>query len=112
MILRKQLRLKRQGYYEVHLQLVNALLPVKLTPKEVEVLAAFMSLDGDIGRDRFGTTARKMIKEKLGLSDGGLGNYLKALKEKGFVKDGEVNKLLGADEKEQVYIFKLVNLEP
>lgn len=111
MILRKQMKLGRNTYYEVHLQLINALFPVKLTPKEIEVLARFMALDGDIAKDRFGTSARKLIKEQLKLSDGGLGNYLKSFKEKGFVIDNDINPNLIASPEEQVYMFKLTNLE-
>jgi len=111
MILRKQMRLDRNTYYKVHLQLINALLPVKLTTKEIEVLARFMSLDGDIAKDRFGTSARKFIKEQLKLSDGGLGNYLKSFKEKGFIIDNDINPNLIANNEEQLYMFRLVNLE-
>jgi len=115
-VLRKILRLNRNKYFEVHLQIVNALLPVKLTPKEVEVLAAFMSLDGDIAMDRFGTTARKMIKKLLHLSDGGLGNYMKSFKDKKFIvatEDGMeiINPILNASMEEQNYIIRLVNME-
>ena len=112
-VLRKILRLPRGEYYKTHLQIVNALLPIKLTTKEIEVLAAFMSLDGDIAKDRFGTSARKIIKKDLKLSDGGLGNYLKA---KGFVITQDelgdiVNPILSVQQGEQNYMVKLVNLE-
>ena len=114
-VLRKILRLPRGEYYKTHLQIVNALLPIKLTTKEIEVLAAFMSLDGDIAKDRFGTSARKIIKKDLKLSDGGLGNYLKAFKEKNFVITHElgdiVNPILSVQQEEQNYMVKLVNLE-
>ncbi len=115
-VLRKILRLPRGEYYKTHLQIVNALLPIKLTTKEIEVLAAFMSLDGDIAKDRFGTSARKIIKKDLKLSDGGLGNYLKAFKEKGFVITQDelgdiVNPILSVQQDEQNYMVKLVNLE-
>ncbi len=112
--IRKVLRLPKDQYYRVHLSLVNALLPIQLTPKEIEVLAGFMSLDGDISRDRFGTSAKKIIKEKLNITDGGLGNYMKSLKDKGFLLFDENGKLmvrpfLQNDEKEQIYNFKLIS---
>lgn len=115
-VLRKVLRVSRHEFYRIHLQIVNALLPVKLTPKEVDVLAAFMSLDGDIATDRFGTSARKIIKKQLKLSDGGLGNYLKSFKDKKFVlySDGGsdyVNPVLNVSEEEQNYMIKLINLD-
>ena len=75
-----------------------------------------MSLDGDIAKDRFGTSARKLIKKELNLSDGGLGNYLKAFKQKNFVITHDefgdiVNPILSVQQEEQNYMVKLVNLE-
>ena len=114
-VLRKVLRLNKRKYYETHLQIVSALLPVKPTPKEVEVLAAFLALGGDIAKDRFGTTARKMVKSELRLSDGGLGNYLKSLKDKMFIihREGEdqINPLLECESQVQNYMVQLVNTE-
>lgn len=115
-VLRKVQRVSRDEYFRTHLQIVNSLLPVKLTTKEVEVLAAFMSLEGDIANDRFGTSARKFIKKKLNLSDGGLGNYLKTYRDKGFIipsTDGteQINPILNCQQGQQVYLLKLVNLE-
>ena len=85
-MIRKELALTRDKYYMKHLSIINPLLPVSLTPKEIEVLAAFMALKGDIANDRFGTTARKLVMDKLSLSLSGLGNYLKSLKDKRFIK--------------------------
>lgn len=83
-----------------------------MTPKEIEVLARFMSLEGDIALDRFGTSAKKLIKEQLILSDGGLGNYMKALKDKRFVIEREgkliVHPALQNNPDEQLYQFKLI----
>lgn len=112
--IKKHLKLSKDQYYESHLSIVNCILPVKLTPTEISVLAAFMSLNGDIGKDRFGTTARKMVKKKLGISASGLSNYLRDLKNKEFLleekeKEYTILPLLFPEEKEQLYLFKLVN---
>lgn len=112
--IQKILKLSKNQYYETHLLLVNALLPAKMTPKEVEVMARFMALEGDIANDRFGTSARKIIKDELGISDGGLGNYLKSLKTKNFLRLDAENKiqfhpLLLNDPNQQLYNFKLEN---
>lgn len=75
-------------FYAKHLELINPILPVKLTPKEIEVLGAFMSLKGEMAEEeRFGTYCRKKVKKLLDLSDGGLGNYLRDLKLKKYVTD-------------------------
>lgn len=112
--LNKLLELTKERYYEIHLSIVTSILPVKLTSKERQILAYFMSFDGDIARDRFGTTARKIVKHSLNLSDGGLGNYLKSLKEKGFLigeNGDQINPILLCSSDEQVYQFKIVNID-
>jgi hypothetical protein len=89
-ILRKKLQLVKNEYYTTHLSIMNVFLPIKMTPKEIEVLANFMSLEGDIAEDRFGTSARKIVMTEMGIKPGGLGNYFESLGKKGFlIKDSE-----------------------
>lgn len=111
MIITKRLSLTREEYYEKHLLIINHILPEQMTPKEAKVLAAFMSLKGDIAEDPFGTSGRKIVRDRLGISPGGLGNYLDQLKNKNFIidKDGVLTILpiLIPGEKEQLYQFKL-----
>ena len=83
----KTLKLDREAYYETHLNVINSMLPVKMTPMEIKVVAKFMELDGDIAKDRFGTTGRKMVRESLELSSAGLSNYINSLKNKKFLRD-------------------------
>jgi hypothetical protein len=108
--LSKKLILNTKDYYTVHLSIVNALIPTKLTPKEIDVLGFFMSLQGDIAKDRFGTTARKLVMKELNLSDGGLGNYLKSLKEKGFISStNEILPILIPNLDKQEFFLQLIN---
>ena len=115
MMIKRTLTLPKSKYYQIHLSIINPLLPegAQMTPKEIEVLAIFMSLDGDIGQDRFGTTAKKIVKEQLKLSDGGLGNYMSSFKNKQLIvlKEGklQIQPLLMASANEQDYTFKLIN---
>lgn len=109
-MIKKELRLTRDAYYIKHLSIINPLLPVSLTPKEIEVLASFMALKGDIANDRFGTTARKIVMDKLSISLSGLGNYLKSLKDKKFIKDDIILPILFPQEHFQEYQFKLTNI--
>jgi DNA-binding transcriptional ArsR family regulator len=108
------LGLKGSEYYTRHLSIINPFLPVELTPKEREVLGTFMSLKGEIAeKDRFGTYNRKIVKAEVGLSDGGLSNHLKALKDKGAIKkelNGTINiaSFLLPEESQQFYQFKIV----
>lgn len=114
-IIRKILRLNKEEYYKKHLLIINHLLPIQMTPKEAEVLAAFMSLEGDIANDPFGTSGRKIVKNKLGISAGGLGNYLDQLKKKGFILSNDntlyILPILIPERKVQGYQFKLENNE-
>ena len=113
-IIKKILELEEDVYYSTHLSIINPMLPLSLTPKEIEVLASFMSLKGDIANvDRFATSCRKIVKKKLNLSDGGIGNYIKSLRAKGFIKQNEegilyIPKVLFAENNIQSYMFKII----
>ena len=114
-IIRKTLVLSKEEYYKKHLLLINHILPIQMTPKEAEVLAAFMCLEGDLSEDPFSTSGRKIVRERLGISAGGLGNYLDQLKTKGFVYEKlsrgfkilSILPVLVPDKDVQGYQFKL-----
>lgn len=105
--IRKKLELTKENYYKVHLDILNSILPEKLTNKEREVLAVFLSLEGDLARDPLSTTGRKIVKERLHMSSGGLGNHLEALKEKGFILDNSIIPLVIPETNNQEYQFKI-----
>lgn len=112
--LRKRLDLEKIPYYETHLSLVNCILPTRLTPMEIKVLAAFMSLEGDVAQYRFGTTGRKIVMNQLDLASAGLSNYIKSMLIKKFLikkvdNQYEIWPILIPEAKEQMYVFKLVN---
>lgn len=106
--IKKYLLLNKQDYYETHLALINCILPRKMTPMEIEVLATFMSLDGSIAEDRFGTTARKLVMKKCKLKPSGLTNYITALINKGFLK--QPSKKVDTDTNGEVTIHKMTIL--
>lgn len=111
-IIKKQLILPKNEYYLKHLSIVNIFLPRKLTPKEIEVVAAFMSLEGDIARDRFGTSARRMVMQQMHIQPGGLGNYLDSLQKKGFITKEHgsftILPILHPMDDQQGYMFNLL----
>lgn len=111
----KTLRLEKVEFYQVHLSLINCVLPVKLKPKEIEVLAHFMALDGDDEIDRFGPQNRKIVRNRLNISHGGLSNYIGQLREKNFLtgsgSDIKLLPLIQPDKIEQTYMFKLINID-
>ncbi len=117
-VIQKGFKLTNDEYYKFHLNVLNAVLSVKLTEKELDVLAAFMSLDKKIIQDDiFNLMARKKVRELLNLSSAGLGNYLKSLINKGFLIKNEItNKItiidiLLPDENKQGYMFKIIKIK-
>lgn len=113
--IKKTLELNNQEYFEKHLEIINAVLPEQMTPKEIEVLASFMALEGEIAEeDRFGTYCRKKVKAIKNLSNGGLANYLRILREKGFIVVNEagqyeIQMFLYPQGALQQYEFKIIN---
>lgn len=119
-IVQKTIRLSKEDYYKMHLNIINTLLPEqsRMVNKEIEVLAAFMSLDKNITEeDMFNTLARKQVKAKLNLSAGGLGNHLKSLIEKKHLSKNEitgritVNPAIIPEEPVQGYQIKLIQIQ-
>jgi hypothetical protein len=108
--------LNTHDYYIKHLQIINPFLPLQLTPTEIEVLAAFMSLDGEVAeKDRFGTSMRKQVKSQLdNMSAGGMSNHLRHLLDKGaiFKDNGQltIRPFLFPEEDGQGYQFKITRV--
>jgi hypothetical protein len=99
-------------FYILHIHLLNAFAKEKLTPKAIEILAYFMSLKGDIAEERFNTLARKFVKQKFGIGNAGLSNYIREMKDKGFIYENDKGVLdiipaLKAKDSENMYMFSL-----
>jgi hypothetical protein len=109
---KKTLELDKQDYYEVHLNLVNSIARLGLTNREVEVLSAFMCLEGELADNMFSTLSRKKVKLKLDLSDAGLSNFLRSLSIKKCIiavdDNLQIHPTLHPKESEQLYFFKLI----
>jgi DNA-binding MarR family transcriptional regulator len=91
-------KVSKYDYYVKHLEMINILLPEKDFPekmsiKEIEVLAAFLSQDKSlIEEDMFNGVVRKKVMAKLNLKPGGLGNHLKKLIEKRYLSKNDITK--------------------
>ena len=67
--------------------------PERLSTKEIEVLAAFMSQDKNlIEEDMFNMVVRKKVMEKLSLKPGGLGNHLNKMITKGYLTKSDITR--------------------
>jgi DNA-binding MarR family transcriptional regulator len=97
-VITKVLKVGRQDYYIKHLEMMNIILPEtsfpeKLSSKEIEVLAAFMSQDKNlIEEDMFNGLVRKKVMEQLNLKPGGLGNHLNKMITKTFLDKSDITK--------------------
>lgn len=113
-IIQKGIVLEGEQYYHKHLEIINPFLPVQLTKTEIKVLAMFMSFEGEIAdNDRFGTSSRKVAREKLGISNSGITDYFKAFISKNVVYerlDGklELADFIKAENPHQFYQFKII----
>lgn len=117
-IIQKAFMLDNEKYYVLHLHIVNAILPVKLTDKELEVLAAFMALDKSIIEDGyFNPIARKKVMKKLELIPAGLSNHLASMIKKGFLIKNNVTNFISIkefllpEEDGQGYQFKIKKID-
>lgn len=110
----KILSLSKEDFYKKHLLIINHILPVQMSTKQAEVLAAFISLEGELEKHRFSTLGRKLVMEKTGLDPGGLGNYLRFFKDNNYVIENPISKklevisILIPNSKIQTYQFKLI----
>lgn len=114
------LKVEKYNYYVKHLEILNIILPEdkfpeKLTNKEIEVLAGFMSQDKSlIEDDMFNGVVRKKVMSKVNLKPGGLGNHLKSMIDKNFLTKNEITKkiklrsFLIPENNHQGYRIKLV----
>lgn len=111
----KVLKLETLDFYKTHLSIINCLLPVKLTPKEIEVLALFMLYDEYLADGKFGKKVKKLIREKLQITHQGLSNYISSLINKKMLSiTDEKMKILPfvmPEEGEQSYMIRIVNIE-
>lgn len=112
----KTLKLETLDYYRRHLSIVNCLLPVNITNKEIEVLALYMYYSKTLNDDKFGTRTKKLIRVTLNITHQGLSNYINSLINKGFLilkdnKELSILSILHPNPTEQTYMLKLINIE-
>ena len=114
----KALKLNTADYYKMHLSIINPLFRTPMTPKEIEVLACFMSLPKALIEEQmFNAVTREKVMKKLDLSPGGLGNYLKKLIDKGVLTKSPISKVIRVQEyliphpDKQGYQFKIIRQE-
>lgn len=115
-VIKQDFNLNELEFYQTHLKVLNAVLPINITNKEIEILAEFMTLPKELTNGNlFNTQARKNVSEKLSLKEGGMNNHIKNMKKKGLII-GNTNELkiapaLIPSNKVQGYDFKLINTE-
>jgi hypothetical protein len=91
--LKKTLELKEEEFFITHMRIVNSILPIKLTEREIEVLGVFMSFTGTIANDRFCTQGKKIVRTKLNISTQSLHNFITNIKNKNLLITNDSNNL-------------------
>lgn len=116
-IIQQAFKVENEKYFIMHLGIINAVLPVKLTDKELEILASFMSLDKNIIEDSyFNPVARKKVLKKVGVSPAGLSNHIKSMIDKGFLVKNNITNFISIkdfllpEDEEQGYQFKIFKI--
>jgi len=114
MLLKKTLKLSKLEFYKKHISIINALFvpdKTKLSVREIEVLALLLYHTSGLSEEyTFATITRNKVMASMGISHGGLANYLNQLKNKGVIntKDNKINKAFyPLTNKEQEYQIKL-----
>jgi hypothetical protein len=112
MRLKKTLKLDKLDFYKKHISIINALFisdKNKLSVREIELLSLFIYNTEGIPEDyTFATVTRNKVMAAMGISHGGLSNYLNQLRNKGVVqKDRIIKALYPMTAKEQEYQIKL-----
>jgi biotin operon repressor len=104
----KIIKLGGMAYFEKHLEILAAILPVKITAAERRLLAAFMFFDSE---DLSDFHSRQKVRRLLTLSSSSLSSSIAQLKQKGIImeKDGAlaIFPLILPDKQTQEYQFRL-----
>lgn len=115
-VIQKGRELSGVEYYVAHLEIINPMLPERLSPRELEMLAHFMSYEDDIAKvDPFNTFIRKKVRESLKLSSGAMSNHIRSLISKGVIYEDKhrevlfIKEYLIPDKISQGYQFKIIN---
>lgn len=98
MKLNKSLKLNKLQYYVKHISIINAVfMPdnLKLSLKEIEVIASFLKHTENLGPEYLmATVTREKVMAEMNISHGGLSNYLRQFRIKGVLKDNMFHKVL------------------
>lgn len=105
-------------YYIQNLNLINTLLGIGMTEKEIAIVAHFLNLPYNVKLEGFlDTYSKKLIRENLNLSNAGLSNYIKNLTMKKVLDRDEetgrvsINPQVIPEEGWQGYQIKIENSE-
>lgn len=114
-VIEKDFELDSLSYFKAHLGILNALLPIHITHREVEILSHFWSLPVEVrSPNMFCTEARREVSKVLGLNGGSMSNHLKNMRKKGLLlRDGDyfvIAPALLPSDSVQSYRLKLVRL--
>jgi DNA-binding MarR family transcriptional regulator len=79
-ILTFQFEKEKEKYCQLYIEVINLLVPVRATQREIEVLSCIASHGVKLNKD-----SRKLLMKDLNLSESNLSLIVKSLYEKGFI---------------------------
>lgn len=104
-------------FYVKNIQVLNLFVETKLTAKEMEMLAHFLSLEEVLVKDNmFNTEARKRVREAMGFSNASLANHIASCVSKGFINRHPLTDFLSINQsllfsKETEYLIKFTKID-
>lgn len=100
MMISKTFYVEGSKVYQKHLEILNGVLPIKLTDKEIDVLATIIKYGSRVNQG-----VKNVIRDDLGMNKSNVNKYIKSLEDKGFIIGGAVIPLVVAKAKELSYNF-------
>lgn len=108
----KILKLNSIEYFTQHIRIINSVLPVKLTEKEIEILGGLLYIFYKEDVYIFSLEGRRLLSNLLKIDHSNLNKYIKGLTNKGFIVSNKgletlLPLILPTDTKSQQYNFKI-----
>ncbi len=101
-------------YYKAHLEVINPLLPIGLTNKEIDVLSFLMKFNSELKGKLDGLEEdvyRLYLRKELGMTSAALYNHIDRLVAKGAIEDrdtGAINSILLPNDNSEEYYIKII----
>lgn len=87
--IKSPLKLSKESFYGTYLHIINAFIPIKLTEREIDILIYLYNSGIILTKE-----VRKEIRERIGISEKNLNNFISKLTKKQALVDNEISSKL------------------